>query len=32
MSETIFGNWKAFKNDKKYFLFYFKSSFRSQDI
>ena len=24
--------WKPFKNDKKYFLFYLESSFRSQDI
>ena len=26
------GNWKPFKNDEKCFLFYLKSSFRSQDI
>ena len=32
MSETIFGNWKRFKNDKEYLLFHLKSSFRSQDI
>ena len=25
-------NWKPFKNDEKCFLFYLKSSFRSQDI
>ena len=31
-SETIFGNWKPFKNDEKCFLFRLKSSFRSQDI
>ena len=31
-AETIFGNWKSFKNDKKCFLFHLKSSFRSQDI
>ena len=31
-SETIFGNWKPFKNDGKCFLFYLKYSFRSQDI
>ena len=31
-SETIFGNWKPFKNDEKSFLFHLKSSFRSQDI
>ena len=31
-SETIFGNWKPYKSDKKCFLFRFKSSFRSQDI
>ena len=30
--EIIFGNWKLFKNDEKYFLFHLKSSFRSQDI
>ena len=28
--ETIFGNWNPFKNDEKCFLFYFKSSLRSQ--
>ena len=28
-SDTIFGNWKPFKNDEKCFLFY---SFCSQDI
>ena len=32
MSDTIFGNWKLFKNDEKYFLFRFKTSFHSQDI
>ena len=31
-SETIFGNWKPFKDDEKGFLFHLKSSFRSQDI
>ena len=31
-SETIFGNWKPFKNDERYFLFNFISSFCSQDI
>ena len=31
-SEAIFGNWKPFKNDEKYFLFRLKSSFRSRDI
>ena len=31
-SDTIFNNWKSFKNDEKYFLFNPKSSFRSQDI
>ena len=31
-SETIFGNWKLFKNNEKYFLFHLKSSFHSQDI
>ena len=31
-SETIFDNWKPFKNDEKCFLFHLKSSFRSQDI
>ena len=31
-SETIFGNWKSFKNDEKHFLFNVKSSFCSQDI
>ena len=31
-SEPIFGNWKPFKNDEKYFKFNLKSSFRSQDI
>ena len=31
-SETIFGDWKPFKNNEKYFLFHLKSSFRSQDI
>ena len=29
---TCFGNWKSVKNDEKCFLFYHKSSFRSQDI
>ena len=28
----IFGNWKPFKNDEKFFLFHLKSLFRSQDI
>ena len=32
MSETIFGNWKPFKNDEKFFAPHLKSSFRSQDI
>ena len=32
VSETIFANWKPFKNDEKCFLFHLKSSFRSQDI
>ena len=32
MVETNFGNWKPFKNDKKYFLFSLKFSFFSQDI
>ena len=32
MSETIFGNWKPFKNVEKFFLFHLKSSFCSQDI
>ena len=27
MSETIFGNWKPFKYDKKCFLFHLKSAF-----
>ena len=31
-SETIFGCWKSFKNDEKYFLFHVKSSLRSQDV
>ena len=31
-SETIFGNWKPFKNDEKYFLFHLESFFRSQDF
>ena len=31
-SEPIFGIWKPFKNDEKYFKFNLKSSFRSQDI
>ena len=31
-SETIFSNWKSFKNDEKWFLFHDKSSFRFQDI
>ena len=26
-SETVFGNWKPFKNDEKWFLFHFKSFF-----
>ena len=29
-SETVFDNWKTFKNDEKCFLFHLKSSFRSQ--
>ena len=32
MSETIFRNWKRLQNDEKYFLFYLKSSFSSEDI
>ena len=32
MSETIFDNWKLIKNDEKCFLFYFKNSFRSQNV
>ena len=31
-SETIFDNWKPFKNDEKCFLFHLESPFRSQDI
>ena len=31
-SETIFGNWKPFKNDEKYFLLHLKSSSFSLDI
>ena len=31
-SETIFGNWKSFKNDEKRFWFHLKSSFLSQNI
>ena len=31
-SGTIFGSWKPFKNDEKWFLFHLKSSFLSQDI
>ena len=31
-SETIFDNWKLFKNDEKYFLFHLKSSFRCKHI
>ena len=31
-SETIFGNWKPFKNNDKCFLFHLKSSFCSPDI
>ena len=30
--ETIFDNWKPFKNDKKCFSFYLKSSFHFWDI
>ena len=30
--ETIFGNWKFFKNDEKCFLFHLKSSFCSWKI
>ena len=30
-SETIFGNWKSFKNDEKCFLFQLESPFCSQD-
>ena len=29
---TVFANWKPINNDEKSFLFYLKSSFRSQDI
>ena len=32
MSETVFGNWKLFKNDEKCFLFHLKNSISSQDI
>ena len=32
MSETIFGNWKPFENDLKYFLFHLEIYLRSQDI
>ena len=32
MSERIFGNWKPFEIDKKYFLFHLKSVFGSQDV
>ena len=32
MSETVFGNWKALKNDKKRFLFHLKGFFRPQGI
>ena len=31
-SQTIFSNWKTFKNDEKCFLFYFRGTFRSPDI
>ena len=31
-SDTIFGNWKLFKNDEKCFLFHLNSPFCSQDI
>ena len=31
MSETIFGNWKPFKNDEKSFLFHL-THFRSPDL
>ena len=31
-SETIFGNWKPIKNYEKCFLFYHKSSSRSDHI
>ena len=31
-SETIFSNWKPFKDDQKLFLSHLESSFRSQDI
>ena len=31
-SETTFGNWKPFNNDKNCFLFHLKSSFCIQDI
>ena len=31
-SKTIFCNSKVFKNDKKFFLFHFKSSFRPREI
>ena len=30
--DTIFDKWQAFKKDEKGFLFYLKTSFRSQDI
>ena len=32
MSETIFGNWKPFKNNEKCFLFHHKKLFCSHDI
>ena len=31
-SNTTFGNWKSFKNDRKVFLFHVKNLFRSQGI
>ena len=31
-SQTIFGNWKHFKNDEQCFLFHLRSSFRFQDM
>ena len=32
VSETIFNNWKAFKNDENIFHFTLKSFFRPQNI
>ena len=31
-SDTTFGNWKPFENNKKSFLLHLKSSFGTQDI